>query len=151
MLTVEQVKAYSEISVKSEGSGWASPSVRFEGYKAKLSYLKNGKICRLSIVDNFIPPIPIEEKQSNEWGESELRLLIPIKKWEIFTRFVNDSETLNEDMLLSWQEVRAYMESHKGNNLGTYKMLGYGEIKDIDVQANVRGIYDMAVEACKTF
>ncbi len=144
MLTVEQVKAHSEISVK-------SVPFALSAYKAKLSYLKDGKICRLSIVDAFISPIPIEEKQISEWGENEIRALIPVSKWGIFTHFVNESETLSQDMLLTWQEVKAYQESHTGNNLGTYKMLRYGVVEDIDVQANVRAIYDMAVEACKVF
>lgn len=151
MLTVGQVKIHSEISVRAKESGWGLPSGQLDGYKVALSYLKDSKICRLSIVDEFVPPVPIGEKQINEWGENEVRALIPANKWETFTHFVNESETLNQDMLLSWFEVKAYQESHTGVNLGTYKMLRYGEIEDIDVQANVRAIYDMAVEACKVF
>jgi len=149
-LTVEQIEKHSEISVK-ENSCPVFDARQLDSYNAKLSYLKDGKICRLSIMDDFAPPIYIGEKQIKEWGESEIRFLIPASKWEAFTSFVNDSEILSEDMLLSWQEVKAYQKSHTGNNLGAYKMLRCEEIEDIDVQANVKVIYDMAVEACKVF
>ena len=124
---------------------------QLDGYKVKLSYLKDGKICRLSLVDNFIPPIPITEEKLPEWNEDKVMLLISESKWGAFTLFVNESVTLSEDMLLTWQEVHIYLENHKGGELGTYKMLRYGKVEDIDVQANVRAIHEMAVDACKVF
>jgi len=149
MLTVEQVKAHSEISVKV--GGWSLPPGFLYTYKAKLSYLKDGKICRLSLVEEFPSYIPITKEELPKWNEDKVRSLIPADKWETFAHFVNESEIISEGMLLSWQEVRAYLENHKRNNLGTYKMLRYGKVEDIDVQANVRAIYDIAVEACKVF
>ena len=145
MLTVEQVKAHSEIMVR---GGTLLQPIKLIGYKARMSYLKDGRICRLSIVDDFSPPITSLEKAIRELEENEVKSLIPESKWEAFTQFINDNETLSEDMLLSWQEVSAYQKSHPGNNLGTYKMLRYGEIEDIDVQANIKAIYDLAREAC---
>ena len=146
MLTVEQVRVHSEITVRTSETAHFLVS-----YKAKISYLIDGKICRLSILEDFMPPLALSYKALREWDEDEIKLFIPANKWEAFTHFVNDNEALDEDMLLSWREVKEYMDGHKGNILGIYKILNHGEIEDIDVQANVRAIYNMAVGACKVF
>ena len=146
MLTRKQIKDHSEITVKTSATAHY-----LDSYKAKLSYLKDGEICRLSIVDNFMPPLALTDKALQEWGKNEIKSFIPASKWDAFAHFVNESEILTKDMLLSWQEVKMYQENHREKNLGTYKMLRYGEVEDIDVQANIRAIYDMALEAYKVF
>ena len=142
MLTKEQIKQFTELffNIPFLESG------EVKAFKFRLCYLKENRLCRLGYIKHFFFTL---EQQIHNLNEEECKSLIPDTDWQAFTDFVNDNESLSEYMLI--HNAYEFQKTQKVHNLGTYKMIDNGIVRDIDVQANVKALQECILEACKAF
>ena len=141
MLTKEQIKQFAELFFRVPDVGEA------KAFKLRLCYLKENKLCRLGYRKDFL--FSFSQQQLYNLSEEECKSLIPDTDWQAFTDFVNDNESLSEYMLI--HNAYEFQKTQKVHNLGTYKMIDNGIVRDIDAQANVKALYECISESCKAF
>jgi len=107
MLTVEQVKSYSDVSIGSDRLGYISEGESFTKCMARLIYVHNGRASKMRIICAL--PDSIERSDVETISEDEIKDTID---WQRFTTWINRHDDLTEDNIVTIGEWAKFQSEH---------------------------------------
>jgi len=130
MLTVEQVKKYSELLIKTENP-FGQDYVRCV---ARLCYLHNNRLSKLSIVCPL--PIMLIRIDIEHVTEEDVSMFI---EWQKFTDWINKHDDLMESNLFTSKQYSDYLAVHRHDPIGRNGTLDLIKNRVIDYSKTVSG------------